>query len=211
MYPFNTVLVVAPHTDDGEFGCGGTLARLLEEGADVYYIAFSTCEASVPPEFPSDILATEVRDATAILGIPPQHLTLHHLPVRHFPEHRQEILEHLIRVRKTLQPDLVFLPSTDDIHQDHQVIAQEGIRAFKHTTILGYEFPWNNLQSHINTFIALEERHLQRKIKAVQAYKSQGHRNYTQDDFFLGLSRVRGRQAGVQYAEAFQVIRWIMR
>lgn len=211
MQTFNTVLVLAAHTDDGEFGCGGTLARLLEEGAAVHYIAFSICEASVPPEFPPDILATEVRQATHTLGIPPQNLTVHRYPVRHLPEHRQDILEHLVRVRNALHPDLILLPSTDDIHQDHQVIAQEGVRAFKHATILGYEFPWNNLQSHTAAFIPLEERHLRRKMEAIQAYQSQVHRNYTQEDFFFGLARVRGRQAGCQYAEAFQVIRWILR
>jgi LmbE family N-acetylglucosaminyl deacetylase len=208
---FNTVLVLAPHTDDSEFGCGGTLARLIQEGAAVHYVAFSICEASVPPQFPPDILATEVQEATRLLGILPQNLTVHRYPVRRLPEHRQDILERLVRVHTTLRPDLVFLPSTDDIHQDHQVITQEGIRAFKHTTILGYEFPWNNLQSHTAAFMPLEERHLQRKMDAVRAYKSQEHHNYTQGEFFFSLARVRGRQAGCQYAEAFQVIRWIMR
>ncbi len=211
MRDFNTVLVLAPHTDDGEFGCGGTLARLIEEGATVHYIAFSICQASVPANFPPDILATEVQEATQRLGIRSENLTVYRYPVRHLPEHRQEILERLVRVRADLNPDLVFVPSSDDIHQDHEVINQEGIRAFKHTTILGYEFPWNNLRSNTTAFVALEEHHLARKMEAVRAYKSQAHRTYTQEEFYVGLARVRGRQANCQYAEAFEVIRWIMR
>jgi len=42
---FRNVLVLAPHTDDGEFGCGGTMARLIESGAAVTYAAFSTAAA----------------------------------------------------------------------------------------------------------------------------------------------------------------------
>ena len=38
----NRVLVLAPHTDDGELGCGGTISRMVEEGREVYYAAFST-------------------------------------------------------------------------------------------------------------------------------------------------------------------------
>ncbi|MER3409204.1 MAG: hypothetical protein C4306_03670, partial [Thermoleophilia bacterium] len=63
------VLVLAPHTDDGELGCGGTMARLVEEGAEVRYVAFSIAVKSLPPGFPPDTLAREVREATRELGI----------------------------------------------------------------------------------------------------------------------------------------------
>jgi LmbE family N-acetylglucosaminyl deacetylase len=53
---FKNVLVLAPHTDDGELGAGGTIAKLIENGANVYYAAFSTAEASVPDGMPKDIL-----------------------------------------------------------------------------------------------------------------------------------------------------------
>ena len=66
------VLVLAPHTDDGEFGCGGTIARLLDGGADVRYVAFSIATKSLPEGFPPDTLAKEVRAATAAIGIPPR-------------------------------------------------------------------------------------------------------------------------------------------
>ena len=64
------MLVLAPHTDDGEFGCGGTMARLVEGGAEVRYVAFSIATKSLPEGFPPDTLAREVREATAELGIP---------------------------------------------------------------------------------------------------------------------------------------------
>jgi len=91
-------LVLAPHTDDGEFGCGATMARLVEEGVEVRYVAFSIATRSLPAGFAPDTLAREVRDATGELGIPPEHLTVHDFDVRTFPEHRQAILELLIEL-----------------------------------------------------------------------------------------------------------------
>ena len=79
------ILVLSPHTDDGEFHCGGSIVRFIEEGADVFYVAFSTAEKSVPPDFPSDILKSEVREATKTLGIKQADLILFDYEVRTFP------------------------------------------------------------------------------------------------------------------------------
>src|SRR6185437_15904585 len=127
---FKRALVLAPHTDDGEFGCGGTINRLIEEGCEVYYVAFSSCRQSVPKEFPSDILITEVKAATAVLGIKPGHLTILDYDVRTFNFHRQDILDDLLKLKKQINPDLVFVPSLHDVHQDHSTITDEGMRAF---------------------------------------------------------------------------------
>src|SRR5688572_2750261 len=110
------VLVLAPHTDDGEFGCGATIAKLIDQGSEVYYAAFSACEQSVLPQFPSDILITEVKAATRILGIKPENLLLYSYEVRTFNYRRQEILEDLIKLRKKIDPDMVFMPASADVH-----------------------------------------------------------------------------------------------
>lgn len=205
------VLVLAPHTDDGEIGCGGTIARSVEEGAAVYYVAFSTARSSVRGEFPENVLETEVRKATAVLGIPEERLILFDYPVRRFPAHRQEILDDLIRLREELQPELVFVPSPADIHQDHQVIAREGLRAFKRHTLLGYEEPWNNVVFETRCFVSLEKRHIEKKIEALRCYESQQHRGYLDAEFLRSLAVTRGTQVEGGYAEAFEVLRWVMR
>ena len=61
---WKTAVVLAPHTDDGELGCGGTMARLVESGCEVRYVAFSIATRSLPPGFEPDTLAREVREAT---------------------------------------------------------------------------------------------------------------------------------------------------
>ncbi|MGZ3884784.1 MAG: PIG-L deacetylase family protein [Bacteroidia bacterium] len=204
------VLVLAPHTDDGELGCGATISKLIENGNDVYYAAFSACRQSVLKDFPEDILITEVKAATKILGIKPENLILYDFQVRTFNYHRQEILDTLIKLKKDLNPNIVFIPSVNDLHQDHSTIANEAVRAFKHCTILSYEVPWNNVSFYTGCFVRLDEQHLDKKIKAIHEYKSQAHRGYINADFIRSLATVRGVQIGVKYAETFDVVRLIL-
>ncbi len=204
------VLVLAPHTDDGELGCGATIARLAAHGLPVSYAAFSLAEESVPPPFPRDILETEVKAATAKLGIARESLLLFRYRVRHFAAQRQEILEDLVRLNRDVAPDLVLMPALHDLHQDHTTVATEGLRAFKRTSILCYELPWNNLNFATQCFAAVSEEDLARKIEALDCYASQKHRNYLSPDFVRGLATTRGVQIGQRYAEAFEVVRWIL-
>ena len=204
------ILILAPHTDDGEFGCGGSIAKFLSNGSAVYYVAFSTAEKSVPKHLPRDILKTEVREATKRLGIPPENLIIYNYEVRKLNYSRQDILEELVKIQKDIDPDLVFLPSLNDLHQDHHTVAMEGIRAFKTTTILGYEVPWNNIVFRTEAFVKLKTYHVQKKIDALKAYQSQQHRFYATEEFIWSLARTRGVQTATDFAEAFEVIRWII-
>lgn len=205
------ILVLAPHTDDGELGCGGLIARSLREGSHVWYAAFSTADESVPAIFPPDQLEKEVRIATSILGIPPDNLFVYHYSVRKLGYVRQEILEDLIRLRERILPDLVLLPSRNDIHQDHQTITQEGIRAFKNGSILGYELIWNNLSFATDCFVELGMEDVELKLRALTAYESQKGKPYMDPAFISALAKVRATQIQCDYAESFEVIRWIDR
>ena len=207
---FKTVFVLAPHTDDGELGAGGTIAKLIEQGADVYYFAFSTAEESLPNGLPSNTLEIEVKNATKKLGIKKENVIIYHYQVRKLNYVRQEILEDLIKHKKQMMPDLVIMPSLHDIHQDHSTIAKEGLRAFKTTTILGYELIWNNLTFNTVSFVKLDKRHIEAKVDALSEYKSQAGRDYISKDFIFSLARTRGVQIGTKYAESFEVIRWVI-
>ena len=203
----NNILVLAPHTDDGELGLGGTISKLITEGKKVTSVAFSTAEESDPEGFPKDIFKTEVRNATAKLGIKPENLIIYSYQVRKLNYARQEILEELIRIRRTKKFDLVFIPSLHDIHQDHTTIAQEGLRAFKNTTILGYELIWNNLSFDTQCFVRLSKENIDKKVAALKEYHSQGKRDYLSEEFIYSLAKARGVQVGSEYAEAFEVVR----
>ncbi|HLG35486.1 MAG TPA: PIG-L deacetylase family protein [Bacteroidia bacterium] len=206
---YKRAVIFAPHTDDGEFGCGGTIARLIESGCEVFYAAFSACRQSVLKEFPPDILITEVKTATKILGIAPENLILFDYEVRTFNYRRQEILEDIIKLKNSIKPDLVIIPSINDIHQDHYTVSNEGIRAFKFSTILCYEMPWNNLSFSTTCFVKINSEQIDKKIKALAQYKSQKHKLYANANFIRSLASVRGVQIGTEYAEAFEVVRTI--
>ncbi len=203
-------MILAPHTDDGELGCGGTIAKLAEEGKEVFYAAFCLHSKALPKSFSSNTLEMECKKATAVLGIPPSRLLLSEsdYEVRELPAVRQKILEELLKLNKEIQPEMVLLPAASDIHQDHQVIHQEGMRAFKNTTFAGYELPWNNYSIRTNFFVRISENDLLKKIESLKAYESQSDKSYMNPEFIRSLARVRGVQANSSFAEAFEIYRW---
>jgi len=202
---FDRILVLSPHTDDGELGCGGSIAKFVEEGRELYYVAFS--------DIGKEVLRREVKESTRILRLNQKNVYIFDFKVRHFPKYRQEILDTLIELRREIEPTVVFTPSLKDVHQDHQVVTSEALRAFKKTalTILGYEEPWNCFTFSTTVFIVLEEKHVRRKIEALKKYKSQMDRDYMNEEFIMGLARTRGTQIGEKFAEAFEIMRWVIR
>ena len=203
------VLALAPHTDDAELGAGGTLARLVEEGAEVHVSAFSTARASLPPGSDPDQLRNEFLRAMDLLDIPVDQVHVFDYPVRKLSYSRQEVLEHLVILRKEVAPALILTPASTDLHQDHEVLFKEAMRAFKDRTVLGYELPWNHVDFSAQAFVSLAERHVDKKLTMLREYQSQLEkgRPYFSDDFIRGLARVRGVQVGSPYAEAFEVLR----
>ncbi len=204
---FNTVLILAPHTDDGELGCGGLIHKLCQLGKRVIYVAFSICEESVPKGFDNEILGTEVVYATSKLGISKENLLVKRYKVRLFSESRQAILEDMVVLNRTYSPDLVLCPSSYDVHQDHQVIHQEAKRAFKRTSIWGYDFVWNNFESKASCFVSLSEENIVAKIDSLKEYKSQGFRKYISEDSIRIMASYSGLQVGERYVEPFEILR----
>lgn len=210
MNSFQRILVVSAHTDDGELGCGASIYKWACEGRQVYYLAFSAAEESVPPSFSKDELRKEVVQSTETLGINFDAVQILKYPVRRFTEYRQDILDEMMRAKLDIHPDLILLPSLNDIHQDHQVVSQEGTRAFKHCCILGYELPWNMLSVQNTCYSIVSLDQVEKKYEALQCYKTQAGRIYFHRDFIYGLAKVRGVQANTSMAECFEVIRWMI-
>src|SRR5688500_5244408 len=109
LWKVSRVLALAPHADDIEFGAGGLISRLINDGAEIHTAVFSIARESVPAEFPQDILRYEVQEASAILGIPTSNVRIMDYPVRRFPQYRQEILEELVKLRRELMPQLILV------------------------------------------------------------------------------------------------------
>lgn len=207
------ILILSPHTDDAELGCGGSIARMIEEGHELLWIVFSIAEDSLPDDLPKDTLKKEFLQVAKHLGLKERNYMICDFRVRHMDEKRQEILEDLVKIRQSFQPDVVMMPSLNDYHQDHQVISNETIRAFKmHSSIIGYELPWNQVAFNTNLFIRLQKSHIEMKLDLLSHYKSQLQlgRSYFSPEYVYGLAKVRGTQCNSSYAEAFEVVRWII-
>lgn len=203
------VLILAPHPDDAEFGLGGTIAKMLEMGKEIHLAVFSNCEKSTPKGFEIGSIESELYKSCEFLGINSENIYMLDFEVREFPKYRQEILEKLVVLRNEINPDLVYLPSSSDIHQDHKTIHEEGVRAFKYCSLVGYEMPWNNFGFTSYVYITLEERHIDKKIAALNLYETQKHRSYSTVDFVSSLAKLRGIQIQKKYAESFELIRLI--
>jgi len=200
------VLILAAHPDDTEYSMGCTVMQLVRSGARVQYVAFSPCTESVPDGYEPDAIASEFAASCLRMGV---HWSLFKLPVRRLCDHRQDILEDMIKIRDTIRPDLVFIPSTGDVHQDHATIHNEGVRAFKNTSLVGYDLPWNHLSDHSTLYVPTTAEEVEAKIDLISTYQTQAGRSYSAPAFIEAMARVKGTTVGREYAESFEVIRWI--
>jgi LmbE family N-acetylglucosaminyl deacetylase len=194
-----TVLALSPHPDDVELGCGGTLYRLREEGARIVLVRFAMCDIGAEAARAAALL-----DAHAVFDLLYERRTL--------PAHRQHVLDELIQLRDRFKPDIVFAPAGTDDHQDHAVVHAEAARAFKHTTLLGYELPWNvRSNGSMQLYVGLTGGHIKQKLALLECYKSQQGKRYLHPEFIRSLAYVRAVQCDrLPFAEAFEVVRGIV-
>lgn len=207
------ILFISPHTDDVELGAGGTLIKLLEDGHDIRWVVFSTAETSLPPEAPKDTLRREFLDVATSIGLKEKDYQIFDFQVRYLSMHRQEILDAMIHMKDQFDPDLIVGPSLHDNHQDHEVVAKEILRAFKdRSSIICYELPWNHVEFNTQMFVKIGDQHVNKKIDLLKKYESQLklYRPYFSEDYIRGWAKMRGVQVKSDFAEAFEVVRWIL-
>lgn len=197
------ILLISAHADDIEIGCGGSVVKFLENGERIFWMVFTvTYNEYIPEECLKVMRTLELKEAD---------YKIFDYECRRLPEQRREILQNLVDIQQIFVPDLVICPSLNDLHQDHRTVAYETVRAFKKdASIICYELPWNHITFNSQCFIPLNERQLAGKYELLELYQSQMRYkgDYFSRDFAYGLARARGVQAGMRYAEAFEVVRW---
>lgn len=168
------ILVLSPHTDDETLGCGGFINKLSNDN-QIHIVCFSYCD--------KEELKKEFFKATKILDKNVKTKILEY-KVRYFD--RQKVLDDLIKIKKEIKPDIIICPSSYDVHQDHLVIYNESVRAFKDKTILGYCHIWNTIGiSDLRLTIDLDENNIKAKNLAMNEYKTQNHRQYFKDRLWI--------------------------
>lgn len=197
-------LFISAHPDDTEFGAGGLFKLLLNKGIDVHLLVLSNPTISMPEDSTVDQAIIEQRNSAKVLGLK-NKIRFYDFPVRRFSEHRQDILELLVKINREIKPDLVVTHSINDYHQDHNLIAMEARRAFKQQTLLGYTHPWNTRAMVGNIFFELTEEIVRTKIEAISQFESQTMRSYSQPKIIESLALEAGVASGFTYAERFEL------
>jgi len=197
------ILAIGAHPDDIELGCGASMANFCEKNYEITALIFSNCNESLKKSFPKNILLNESFKSLKHLGkkIKIQYFNF---PVRRFNFYRQNILDCLINYNKK-KFEYVFVNSLRDVHQDHKVISEETLRAFKNQNILFYQFPWNLNKIKIDVSIEVKERHVKKKIKSLSFYKSQSHKYYFKKDNIITNLKWGGQFSNSQYSEVFEI------
>ena len=203
------IIVLSPHPEDGEIGCGGLVQKLNVNNSKCWYVCFTDAALSTKKPFKPTAQMQEMLKSTKIIGFKRDNIIKFNFPVRSFSYHRQEILDHLYKLNKKIKPDLVLCHSRHDTHQDHGTITTEAIRAFKMTSILGYELPWNHFDFKAGLYVELSKKMANKKCLAISSYKSRSYRPYLKKKRLMELMGMRGLQIEKDYAEAFEIIRLI--
>lgn len=185
-------LFIATHCDDSELSCGGTMAKLIEEGHQVWNVAFSDCGL--------DKLLEEFTASSKVLGINNIGCLFYK---RDF--HPDRVADDLYKLRTDF--DFVFTHSTDCRHTHHKVVGEQSKRVIN-TNLITYLQAWNGNESP-NYFVELSEQQLEKKIQALSCYQSQSHRAYMNPDFILAQAVYTGIKCGKRYAEGFRIERLI--
>lgn len=196
------ILIIAPHADDAEAGMGAVIHRLVKSN-NIHLIVLS-----LPPRVDRIEVRLEMYEALENLGVKTSQVTEFNMDPQNFP--RQGVLQLLYDYNRDHRPDIVFLPNSRDVHQSHQIAFEEGRRAFKHSTLLGYEMPWNSFGFDNQVYIQVTIDDLTAKVKSINNYRTQMDREMFRNNQSLNLAAVRGQQIGVPYAECFEAIRIIV-
>jgi LmbE family N-acetylglucosaminyl deacetylase len=196
------VLFLGAHPDDIELGCGALLAHIAGQ-AEVLCVTLSDNQKN--PGLPK--VVDEHYRSMAELGVPREQVVLGSFETRYFPRDRQEILEFLYDLNRKHRPEIVFVHTQSDIHQDHGVATLEAMRAFRGTTVLGFDVLRSSYGFFPQFLVEVTEADLERKVRALQQYATYCDKYYFDPDVIRSTLVRQGALAELPFAEGFDAIR----
>lgn len=196
-----TVLAIGAHPDDLELACGGTLAKLVDQGHSIHALVMSHGQvggdkAARPSEAQAGgrylgVTSTEVLD----------------LPDTFLADHNMDMVQAIEAKVKELNPELILTHSANDHHQDHHAVHLATVRACRrHESILCFESPSTTRDFNPSVFIDIK-KYVDIKIQAVYLHRNQSGKPYMAADRVRGIAAFRGSQAKREYAEGFEPVR----
>jgi N-acetylglucosamine malate deacetylase 1 len=219
------VLVIAPHADDEILGCGGSIAKHIRMGDDVY-VAVMTNAAEGAPELFTQQQVKEVRDEAKLshkyLGVKETIWFDFPAPqLEQFPQYK--IASAINSLIQKLKIEVLYIPHKGDLHMDHGAVYNASLVAARPVPgqcvkkILAYETLSETEWGHptvaavfIPTFFnTLKETDFNHKLGAMNFFASQlkPFPNARSIRAIEHLAALRGAYVGHDYAEAFMLIR----
>jgi len=219
------VLVIAPHPDDEVLGCGGTIAKHVSEGSEVYLCVVTKAYSPDWSEKIIEVKRQEVLKVTEILGIKEvYYLDLPTVKLDTIPQ--KELNESIARVIGKVKPEVVYIPHKGDVNKDHRLVfeaAMVALRPLRGSTvsrILCYETlsetEWGATDTEgffvPNVYINIAGT-LEVKLEAMSVYRTE-LKDYPHPrslEMLRILAGKRGSEAGFVAAEAFMLVREIIK
>ncbi len=196
------VCFIGAHPDDIELGCGALISNIINQ-TEILCVTLSDNQKN-----PALInLVEEHYNSMAQLGLPRESVLLENFTTRRFPQDRQEILEYLYNLNQKFHPEIVFTHTRSDIHQDHVQVTEEVLRAFRGTTVLGYDVTRSSYGFFPHFIVEVTEKDLERKTAALAQYKTYNDKYYFSPELIRATLIRHGALAEFPLAEGFDIQR----
>lgn len=196
------VLFLGAHPDDIEIGCGALLHNIVNQ-TEILCVTLSDNQKN--PDLRN--VKREHYQALAVLGIPEEKIVFGPFTTRVFPDTRQEILEYFLKLRRDFEPDLIFVHSRQDVHQDHLTMTDEALRAFRGITVLGFDVVRSSYGFFPHFLVEVTEEDVNKKIEALSCYETYRDRYYFNSELTRSIMVRHGALAERPFAEGFDILR----
>jgi LmbE family N-acetylglucosaminyl deacetylase len=200
------VLFIGAHPDDIELGAGALLHHIAPR-SDVLCVTLSDNRKN-------PLLKTVVEEhyaSMAVLGVPKEKVVVGKFVTRTFPEARQDILEFMFKLRREFQPEVIFVHSRQDVHQDHNVVTDEALRAYRGITLLGFDVIRSSYGFFPHFLAEVSEEDVNKKIEALAQYKTYADKYYFGAELLRAINVRHGSLAERPFAEGFDILRIVGR
>ena len=196
------VLFLGAHPDDIELGCGALIHQIVKQ-TDVLCVTLSDNQKN--PDLKN--VKDEHYRAMSVLGVPKEKVVFGPFTTRIFPNERQEILEYFLKLRKSFQPDIIFVHSGQDVHQDHNTVTNEALRAYRGITVLGFDVVRSSYDFFPHFMVEVTEEDVNKKVEALAQYETYRDRYYFTAELTRSIMVRHGALAECPFAEGFDILR----
>ncbi|HUI87859.1 MAG TPA: PIG-L family deacetylase [Anaerolineales bacterium] len=196
------VLFLGAHPDDIELGCGALIHHIARM-SDVRCVTLSDNQKN---PLLKNVVAEQYK-AMAVLGVRKDDVIFGEFTTRIFQDARQEILEYFLKLRKDFDPEIIFVHSKQDVHQDHNTMTDESLRAFRGITLLGFDVVRSSYGFFPNFLVEVSEEDVNAKIEALSQYETYRDKYYFNSELTRSIMLRHGALAEVPFAEGFDILR----